>query len=198
MQSETGGTMKLASFSLALVTTAAIAVGPASAGKLAGVTLPDKVTVGNQQLTLNGMGLREATWLKVDVYVAGLYVAHPSADPAALVDTDEPKMLVLRFVRDVDRDDIQKAWSEGMARNATVPMSKLQPYLAELNAWMPAFKEGDTLVFTYLPGQGVAVEVNKVHKGVIKDRDFARSLFAIWLGRNPPTAALKRGLLGRG
>jgi hypothetical protein len=36
------------------------------------------ITVAGKTLTLNGMGLREATILNIDVYVAGLYVEHPS------------------------------------------------------------------------------------------------------------------------
>lgn len=185
--------MKVAILLLALVT----AVPAAGAGKLAGVTLPDSITVANKQLVLNGMGLREATALKVDVYVAGLYVANPSSNPAALLAPDQPKVLVLRFVRDVDREDIQKAWSDGFQHNATVPIAKVKPHLDQLNAWMPAFEDGDTLVFTYLPGQGVAVDINKQRKGVIEDPDFARSLYSIWLGPKPATTALKRGLLGK-
>jgi hypothetical protein len=38
--------------------------------------------------------------------------------------------------------------------------------------------------------------IDGVHKGVIQGADFARSLFAIWLGPKPPTSDLKRGLLG--
>src|SRR5207247_9289332 len=56
----------------------------ASAGELAGVTLPDRIQVDSRTLVLNGMGLREATFLKVDVYVAGLYLETTSSDPGAI------------------------------------------------------------------------------------------------------------------
>jgi hypothetical protein len=171
-------------------------VATADAGKRAGVTLPDSYTVADKKLVLNGMGLREATWLKVDVYVAGLYVVQPTSSASKIISSNEPKMLVLRFVRNVDRSDIVKAWNTGFAENATVPLAKIQPYIDRLNAWMPKFREGDTLTFLYLPGQGVAVDINGVRKGVLAGEDFARSLFSIWLGPNPPTSALKRGLLG--
>ncbi len=170
--------------------------GPAHAGKLAGVTLPDTVTVAGKPLILNGMGLREATFLKIDVYVAGLYLPRVSSDPAAILASDGAKQLVLRFVRDVDRDDIVEAWTNGFAGNASVPIAALRPQIARLNAWMPKFADGDTLVFRYAPGDGVTVEINGVRKGVIQGADFARSLFAIWLGPKPPTSDLKRGLLG--
>lgn len=168
----------------------------ALAGTKAGVTMPDGITVNGQQLVLNGMGLREATMLKVDVYVAGLYVQHPTSNPAQLIDSKETKQLVLKFVRDVDHDKIVKAWHEGFTHNATVPMTKLRPYMAQLDAWTPSFAKGDTLTFTIVPNTGVTVAVNGVRKGEITDPDFARSLLAIWLGPKPPTGELKRDLLG--
>lgn len=178
-----------------LITILALAT-TADAREKSGVKLPDTVTVANKQLVLNGMGLREATFLKVNVYVAGLYVERPSSSPAELLSADESKVLVLRFVRDVDREDIVKAWSEGFKNNATVPLAQIKPRTDRLNAWMPAFNKGDTLVFTYVPGQGVGVDINGKRKGIIEGDDFARSLYAIWLGPKPPTSALKRGLLG--
>lgn len=169
--------------------------GAALAGTKAGVTMPDRITVGGQPLVLNGMGLREAT-LGIDVYVAGLYVQHPTSDPAQLIDARQKKQLVLKFVHDVGHDKIVKAWHEGFAKSATVPMSQLRPYIAQLDAWTPSFSEGDTLTFTYVPGTGVTVAVNGVTRGTIADPDFAQSLFAIWLGPRPPSGDLRRGLLG--
>jgi hypothetical protein len=171
--------------------------GPAHARQMAGVKMPDTIQVAGKQLRLNGMGMREATVLKVDVYVAGLYVEQPSSDPAALVNSNQVKVLVLQFVRDVGRDDILKAWRTGFKGNATVPLSSIQPQIDQLNGWMADFSDGDSLTFTYVPGTGVYVDVNRTRKGVLKGDDFARSLFAIWLGPKPPNAALKKGLIGK-
>lgn len=181
-------------FSLALVM---LPARPASAGEKAGVKMPDTIEVAGKQLKLNGMGLREATWLKVDVYVAGLYVENLSSDPGAILRTPQVKRLVLRFVRDVDRGDILKAWHEGFKGNATVKLSEIQSQMDQLDRMMGDFDDGSTLAFTDVPGTGVSVEVNGVLKGVLKGDDFARSLFAIWLGPKPPSGALKTGLLGK-
>ncbi len=175
----------------------AILAGTAAAGRKAGVTMPDNITVADKQLVLNGMGLREATWLDIDVYVAGLYVEHVSSNPQVLINSDEVKRLVMRFVRDVDHDKIVEAWHEGFAGNATVAVAKLKPYIDRLDSWTPSFSDGDTLTFTYVPGTGVTVEYNGKVKGVINDADFARSLFSIWLGKKPPTGDLRKGLLGK-
>ena len=168
----------------------------AAAGKKAGVTMPDQTVVAGKTLVLNGMGLREATMLKIDVYVAGLYLEHPSSDARKIIATDGVKVLLLHFVRDVDREDIVKAWSDGFKNNATVPHAQIKPLIDRLNGWMPKFDDGDTLMFRFLPKEGVEVFANGVRKGVIAGDDFARSLLSIWLGPKPPTGDLKRGLLG--
>jgi hypothetical protein len=172
-------------------------VGSAVAGTKAGVTMPDSIQVAGKRLVLNGMGLREATMFKVDVYVAGLYLETPSADATAIVRSDQTKRLVLRFVRDVGRGDIVKAWREGFQHNATVPASQIQGEIDQLDGWMKDMSDGDTLTFTYVPNQGVAVDVNGARKGVLPGEAFASSLFAIWLGAKPPTGELKAGLLHR-
>jgi hypothetical protein len=164
---------------------------------LAGVSMPHRVQVADRPLVLNGMGLRDATFLKIDVYVVGLYVEHPSSNPARLLAANDAKRLVLRFVHDVGHKDIVEAWNTGFRNNATVPVAQLQPQIAQQNAWMPSFHVGDTLTFTYVPGAGVTVEVNGVRKGTIVGDDFARSLFSIWLGPKPPTGDVKRGLLSK-
>ena len=181
---------------IAMFLTALLAASTATAGTRAGVTMPDQVTVAGKKLTLNGMGLREATFLNVDVYVAGLYVENASSDPAALIASSEPKMIVLRFKHSVDHHDIVVAWDQGFKRNATVPFKQLEPQIAQLDSWMQSFAKGDTLTFTMIPGQGVAVDINGTRKGVVGDDDFARSLISIWLGPYPPSSDLKRGMLG--
>ena len=42
------------------------------ADSLAGISMPNNITVENETLILNGLGLREKYW--VDVYVNGLYL----------------------------------------------------------------------------------------------------------------------------
>jgi Chalcone isomerase-like len=99
---------------------------PARAGELAGVTLPDQVTVEGKTLSLNGLGLRQATWLRVNVYVAALYLEAKSSEPEAIIGSEEVKRIVMRFVRGVGRKDIVKAWNESFEENAGDGMAALQ------------------------------------------------------------------------
>src|SRR5713101_7590594 len=97
---------------------AALAAGVAQGKECKGVSFPDQAQIEGSNLTLNGLGLRQATMLKVSVYVAALYVAKASTDPNTILGSDTPKELILQFVRDVGADDLKKGWDEGFEKNA--------------------------------------------------------------------------------
>ena len=169
----------------------------APARELSGVKLPDQTVVAGKSLVLNGMGIRKATILNVKVYVAGLYLENKSGDPASVISSTKVKRLVLHFVRDVTRDQIVGAWKEGFEKNASKELPRLQGRVNTLNGWMVNFHSGEVLTFSYVPGSGIEVQVKGKVVGSVPGDDFARALFSIWLGREPPNAELKAGLLGR-
>lgn len=160
------------------------------------LSFPRHLQVGGSDLTLNGLGVRKATFLKVNVYVAALYVVQPTHDPKPLIDSDTPQQLTLQFVRNVGVDDLRKAFVEGFERDDAGQKAVLKERVARLNAWMSDMKSGQRLTFVRLPHSGVQVLVNEVKKGLIEGDDFSRALITIWLGATPPNPELKSGLLG--
>ena len=158
-----------------------------------GINMPDTVTVAGKTLHLNGLGIREATIFKVDVYVAGLYLETRSKDSQAIIEGEQVKRIVMKFVRDVDRDDMIEAWNSGFGSGKA-----LADRLKQLNGYMADIPQGQTMVVTYLPGAGTEVSVNGKVKGTIPGADFAAALFRIWLGPKPPNKGLRDGMLGRG
>ncbi|HVU01515.1 MAG TPA: chalcone isomerase family protein [Polyangiaceae bacterium] len=169
---------------------------PALAGEAAGVKMPDRLEIGGKLLVLNGMGIRKATFLKVKVYVAGLYLEKKSGNAAAILASTQIKRLTLHFVHDASKSQVSGAWKEGFEKNgANLP--PLRERIARLEAMMTDFIPGDTLTFTYRPETGVAVDVKGTVRGTIPGDDFARALLSIWLGPEPPNEDLKEGLLGR-
>ncbi len=160
------------------------------------ISFPRHVQVNGSDLTLNGLGVRKATFLKVNVYVAALYVVQPAHDPKPLIGSDTPQQLTLQFVRNVGVDDLRKAFVEGFERDDVGQSAALKERVARLNAWMSDMKTGQRLTFIRLPHSGVQVVVNDVQKGLIEGDDFARALITIWLGATPPNPELKSGLLG--
>lgn len=187
--------MKLGPISLLVLAVASSTA--AQARECRGVTFPEQMQVDGASLSLNGLGVRKATLLKINVYVAALYVARPSSDARSLIQSTGPDELVLHFVRDVGVADLRNAWSEGFAHNAKDQLAALRPRLDKLNSWMTNMKAGQRLAFIRRPGAGVEVNVDGALKGTIEGDDFARALLAVWLGDAPPNPELKAGLMGQ-
>ncbi|HVN32728.1 MAG TPA: chalcone isomerase family protein [Thermoanaerobaculaceae bacterium] len=176
----------------------ALAAVPTAAMELAGVTLPDTTTVNGTTLKLNGMGIRTKTMLKVKVYVAGLYLATPSHDAAAIIAADEPKQVVMHFLYEkVEKDKLTEAWQEGFANNSASTLPALKARLDEFCGFWPDMASGEEAAITYIPGTGTKLEIKGKEAGVIAGKDFADAMFAVWLGPKPADAGLKTGVLGK-
>jgi len=165
------------------------------AASLAGVTLPDTVQVGGTTLVLNGLGLRKKFVVKV--YVAGLYLQQKSSDPDAIIKADAPKRIVMQFVRDVSKSQIADAFNEGFNNNAPDAEKTMKADIDRLLGALEPVKEGDQMVFTYVPGTGTTFAINGKEKLTIGAPAFGPVLFSVWLGPKPPTADLKKGMLGQ-
>ena len=176
---------------------AILLVGIAGAAELAGVSMPDQQTVDGQLLTLNGLGLREASFLKVDVYVGGLYLEEGSTDPKQILSSEQVKRIDMHFIyKKVDRKKITKAWVDVLKANAETDFDALRDSLERLNSWMEEMVKGDSMSFTSRPGAGLEVVVKNEVKGVIDDEKFSREFWTIFLGPEPPNEGLKQGMLG--
>jgi hypothetical protein len=178
---------------------AVAAVAPLSAvnaADLDGVTMPDMRVVDGTPMRLNGIGLRTYSILGIHVYVAGLYLERRGDNSDSILHSLERKLLDVRFLRDVDAETARKAWRVGFENNCRPPSCHLDPgdvqrFLMEV----PPVHRGDesTLVFS---SKGVAITFNGRPLGAIADPHFAETMLATFIGPVPPTARLKRELLG--
>ena len=157
--------------------------------------MPDQVSVDGTKLVLNGMGLREATVFNVNVYVAALYLIKPSNDGEQIAAAEETKQMRIQFVRNVSKSDMAEAIQKGFMRATGGNYGKLKARVERLMAALPEFNDGDRFSITYRAGKGVELKSSKAST-TIEGADFARGLFLIWLGKYPPNAGLKSGLLG--
>jgi hypothetical protein len=170
----------------------------AAAGTIEGVTLPEAITVKGRSLVLNGLGVREATVLMVNVYAAGLYLEEKSSEPDVILRNDHAKALVMRFMRSVGRENLADTWTEGFDKNAGDRRSAVADGLAKLKAVMVDVKKDDTIALIYAPDSGVTVAINENDVAVIPGADFQNVLFSIWLGADPSNARFREGLLAAG
>ena len=166
----------------------------ALAAELDGISLPDSVRIDGRTLTLNGIGQRLYSFLRVPVYVAGLYQQHPSTDANAILHSSEVKLLTIKFQHDVSAEDARDAWREGFDNNCAAPCRLDPDALSRFLAAVPAMHAGDvyTILFT---ADGAQVNAGAHLLGVIPLPRFAQAILATFLGPRPASIPVKEGLL---
>jgi hypothetical protein len=167
--------------------------GPLRAASLAGVELPDTDTVNGTKLVLNGMGLRQATALRVKAYVGGLYLEKPSSDPDTVINSRQCKRVTMKFLRDIDGARLASGWADGLRKVGGTEAS-----ISRFTSLIGDVKKGDAMSFTWCPEAGVEVAVRGTVRGTVPGDEFARALFTVWFGPEPGDENLKRGMLGKG
>jgi hypothetical protein len=165
------------------------------AASLAGVTLPDTAQVGGKTLVLNGVGLR--TKVIVKVYVAGLYLEQKSSDPNAIIKSDAPKQIVMKFLHGASKSQMSDAFDESFKNNSPDAVKTMKGDIDKLLAALEPVNTGDTMIFTYVPGTGSTLTINGKEKLTIAGPAFGQVLMSVWFGPKPPNADLKKGMLGQ-
>lgn len=168
---------------------------PVMSGTFKGVSMADRVNIQGTDLVLNGMALRKKVVFKV--YVAGLYLPQKEKNAEKILKADGMRQTVMHFLRGVGADKISEAWMEGLEANTPKASSELKKQFDTLCSWMEDVKNGDRIVFTYIPAKGTRVEVKDKLKGELPGKAFADALFACWIGAKPgPGEGFKEDLLG--
>src|SRR5512143_1879904 len=129
---------------LAALLAAALLAPAAQAREVAGVAVPDTASLAGRTLPLHGAGLRKKFLFKV--YVGALYLESRTANGAAVVAADAPKLVRMHFLRDVSRDDVLKTFREGFENNSKGSAAMATARLAEVEKVLPAeLKTGQVL-----------------------------------------------------
>ncbi len=165
------------------------------AASLAGVNLPDTTTVADKSLVLNGLGLR--TEFMVKVYVAGLYLEHKSTDADGIIKADEPKRIVMQFLHDASTKQMTDAFDQSFKDNTPAAETTMKANTDKFLAALEPVKVGEQMVFTYVPAKGTTVAIDGKDKLTIAGPAFGQVIFSVWFGPKPPTASLKKGMLGK-
>lgn len=187
--------MRKSGTSVAVVVLVLISIVQVNAGSLAGITLPDTAQVGGKTLVLNGMGIR--TKYMVKVYVAGLYLEQKSSDSNAIINSNAPKEIVMKFLHGASKSQMTDAFDESFSNNTPDARKTMKADIDRLLAALDAVKAGDEMTFSYVPGTGLSLAINGQNKVTIADPAFAPVLFSVWFGPKPPNADLKKGMLGQ-
>lgn len=178
-----------------------IAAPVASAAEVSGVKLDDKIKLANQDLVLNGAGIRYAAAGLVRVYVASLYLPQKRSSSAEIGALRGPKRMHLSLLREINANDFSKGLLGGMRAN--LPPADQQKHfdsllkLGAIFGQIPSLKKGESITIDSVPGTGTIILVNGKRVGEpFPDDTFFQALLQIWLGPKPIDDSLKPVLLG--
>lgn len=177
-----------------LATTLLLSALPSSAATLADVTMPDRIDAGGNTLVLNGLGLRNKFIVKV--YVGGLYLAAKESAPAKILSAESPRRMAFHFLYSVKKQQMCDAFDEGLEANTPKANAEVKKNFTTLCTYLEDIPKGSTMNITFVPGQGIQVEVNGKVKGTLFGKPTADAILATWIGPKPPTEDLKNGVLG--
>ncbi len=164
---------------------------------------PDQETIslGGETITMvaSGIGLREKTIMKVDVYLIVSYVdiAVDLGDkPADAIRTlDVAKRIQMDLRRGFSREKLANSFSEVIAKN----YDDMTAFEADLDVFLAYFdrdaQENDRLVFESVPGVGLTTFLNGKIKGTIRNPAFTEALWTVWFGEKPADGGLKKALV---
>jgi len=166
------------------------------ARELNGVDFPDEVKIGSDTCKLVGIGVRKKFF--VTVYYGGLYLKEPTKDRSRVIESDQPKAVLLHVIyKEVTADKWIEGWKEGFANNAANPAPDLQKKIDQfLACFDEPVKSGETVQASYLPDRGTEVSIKGKQKAVIPGHDFMAALWSIWFGKHPASDSLMKGMLG--
>lgn len=130
-------------------------------------------------------GAGEMRFFGFRLYRATLWVAGSSIDTA-------PFALTLHYHRDITRQQLVNSSLDEMRRTGT-PEATAEKWRADLERVFPDVREGDRIIGIHLPGTGARFYHQGKLTGEVRDPDFSRRFFAIWLDpktRSPDVRAM--------
>jgi len=167
------------------------------AAEIEGVRFVDRVSVGDSQLRLRGMGLlRHRIFLKG--YVAALYL-HEGFEGEATSEAvlaDVPRRLEIEYFWSINAGSFAEITRDGIARNVDEGTYRsLEDRIEQLNELYADVEPGDRYSLTYLPGIGTELALNGVSRGRVEGADFSSALFSLWIGERALDTPLRQQLL---
>ena len=144
--------------------------------------LPQHRLIGKGRLTVWGF----------QVYDARLW-GLPGFKPESL--NSQPFALELSYLRDFTSKDIAERSITEMRRSAAFSEDQAKIWINEMLRVIPDIKKGDRVMGIHRPGTGAQLLVNGKSSGEIRDAEFARLFFGIWLSPKTSEPKVRAALL---
>ena len=162
--------------------------------KIDDVLIPEEITVDSTKLVLNGTAFRKASLFNVKVWLSGLYLEKKSDQSDEILKSNTNKAIRLFPLYNISVNDSIKGWKVAFASNCENLCQALDPEIQKFLASIPEFKKKDQYLYTFTK-TGTAYSLNGKEFFKSNSPDFARLLLATWIGKNPPTEEVRKGLL---
>lgn len=163
-----------------------------SAAALARSAPPPPAEVRSEVPGAQLLGSGRLTYYLFHVYDARLW-AGPGFDAARF--ELSPLALELDYARGFDNTDIAERSIEEMRRSGTIPQEKAARWVEAMKQAFPNIAEGDRTTGVQIPGVATRYFVNGKFTGEIRDAEFTRLFFGIWLSARTSEPRLREALL---
>lgn len=104
--------------------------------------------------------------------------------------------LELAYLRELKGQAIAERSLQEMRRVGSLAAEQESRWLAEMQRLFPDVRKGDRLLGLHRPGEGAVFWLNGQLRGELRDAQFARLFFGIWLSPQTSEPALRQALLG--
>lgn len=168
--------------SAAMAAQVAVPMAPADVRPELKDLLPQQRLIGKTRLTVWGF----------QVYDARLW-SPPGVTAAQL--PSQPFALELAYLRDFDNTDIAARSLVEMRRSASISAAQADAWTVAMLRVFPMVKKGDRIMGVNQPGVGALFLVNGKPAGEIRDTEFARLFFGIWLSDKTSEPDMRDALL---
>jgi hypothetical protein len=146
--------------------------------------LPEASLRGTARLRFLGMHIYDAKLWAKDGFAPEAFDRHPLA-------------LELIYGRSLVGSMIAERSLKEMKRVAEVPADRADRWLGEMKKLFPDVKEGDRITGVLKPAEAARFYVNGRFRGEVRDAEFARAFFGIWLSERTSEPEMRSALIGR-
>ena len=159
------------------------------------------ITLGQQELQLNGVGGRSVPVIFMRVFATALYLPELSHDPETILQMPGAKRIQIRMNYGVAGKEFKKALVRGIEKNHSPEQQaafaeRTKAFAAIIDSFGKV-KSGDVINLDFLPEQGLLISINGQSKGQpIAGADFYAAVLRIFIGDRPAEKDMKERLLG--
>lgn len=166
--------------------------GLARAADTAAPSLPTEVA--SELAGAQAQGAAKLRFLGLDIYEARLW-SRASLTPANYAQS--PFALELNYFRSLSGRLIAERSLKEMQRQGPQDSAREQAWLQAMVQAFPDVKAGDRITGLHLPGVGARFWHNGQSRPEVRDADFSRAFFGIWLSDASSEPAMRKNLLGQ-